>query len=172
MGIRRNLVCGSSISLAIILAPSIFLLTTRSVFASSSEIFVVKTSAGPIRGVASASGGGFAKFGDPNGGSLPEWPKFGDSETLIDVTQDGRVVHTSGGLRPVQCGLNREALRRKAARDSKETRSEAPSLGKLHVAFEWRDSSFQPAGTSVIIAPAEVFDDTVLSRTDIALNST
>jgi para-nitrobenzyl esterase len=61
----------------------------------------------------------FAKTGDPNGGSLPNWPEFGDSQTFIELTQDGRVVHTSGGLRPAQCGLNREVLRRRAAGDSK-----------------------------------------------------
>src|SRR6266496_1388074 len=60
----------------------------------------------------------FAKTGDPNGGSLPKWPEFGDSQTLIELTQDGRVQTTSGGLRPVQCDLSRELLRRRTARSS------------------------------------------------------
>jgi para-nitrobenzyl esterase len=58
----------------------------------------------------------FAKFGDPNGGSVPKWPELGDSQTLIEVTQDGRIQTSSGGLRPVQCDLSRELLRRRAPR--------------------------------------------------------
>jgi para-nitrobenzyl esterase len=61
----------------------------------------------------------FAKTGDPNGGSLPKWPEFGDSQTFVEVTQEGRVQTSSGGLRPVQCDLNREVLRHRAASDSK-----------------------------------------------------
>jgi para-nitrobenzyl esterase len=61
----------------------------------------------------------FAKTGDPNGRSLPEWPELGASQTFVELTQDGRVVQTSGGLRPAECGLNREVLRHRAASDIK-----------------------------------------------------
>ncbi len=52
----------------------------------------------------------FAKTGDPNGGSLPDWPELGASQTFIELTQDGRVLVRSGGLRRAQCDLNREIL--------------------------------------------------------------
>jgi para-nitrobenzyl esterase len=52
----------------------------------------------------------FAKSGNPNGGSLPEWPEFGDSQTFIELTQDGRVLASAGGLRRAQCDFSREIL--------------------------------------------------------------
>ena len=52
----------------------------------------------------------FAKAGNPNGGSLPEWPEFGASQTFIRLTEDGRVLVSSGGLRRAQCDLSREIL--------------------------------------------------------------
>jgi para-nitrobenzyl esterase len=60
---------------------------------------------------------GFAKRGNPNASSLPEWPEFGDSQNFIQITGDGRVLETSGGLRRPQCDLYREILHRRMAHD-------------------------------------------------------
>jgi len=57
----------------------------------------------------------FAKTGNPNGGSLPNWREFGESESYIAFTQDGRVVSIPGGLRRAQCDLHREVLMRHMA---------------------------------------------------------
>src|SRR6266498_2645929 len=48
---------GPAVFLAVTLASAIFLWTTQSAFASGNETFVVKTSAGQIRGIARVSGG-------------------------------------------------------------------------------------------------------------------
>jgi para-nitrobenzyl esterase len=58
----------------------------------------------------------FAKTGDPNGTSSPLWPEFGSSQSYIEITQDGRLVTASGGLRHAQCELSRDIL--KAQRSS------------------------------------------------------
>ena len=55
----------------------------------------------------------FAKTGNPNGGSLPDWPEFGASQTFIELTEDGHVLVRSGGLRRDQCDLSREILHRR-----------------------------------------------------------
>lgn len=52
----------------------------------------------------------FAKTGNPNGASLPHWPEFGNSQNYISITQDGKIVVNSGGLRRQQCDLGREIL--------------------------------------------------------------
>jgi para-nitrobenzyl esterase len=52
----------------------------------------------------------FAKTGNPNAGTAPEWPEFGKSQTYIEFTQDGRVVK-SEGLRKRQCDFYREVLK-------------------------------------------------------------
>ncbi|HKR85180.1 MAG TPA: carboxylesterase family protein [Terriglobales bacterium] len=53
----------------------------------------------------------FAKTGDPSSGSDREWPEFGDAQRFVSITQDGRLVVNSGGLRRQQCDLSREILR-------------------------------------------------------------
>ncbi len=57
----------------------------------------------------------FAKRGNPNGDTVPNWPEFDGSQTFIEFTQDGRVVTTSGGLRRPQCDLLREVLKQRTA---------------------------------------------------------
>jgi len=51
----------------------------------------------------------FAKTGNPNGGSLPEWPVMGGSQQYIQFTQEGQ-VRTAAGLRAAQCSVFREFL--------------------------------------------------------------
>ena len=53
----------------------------------------------------------FAKTGNPNATSLPDWPEFGSAQTLIEFTQDGRVLPNSNGLRRPQCELYRRVIR-------------------------------------------------------------
>jgi para-nitrobenzyl esterase len=55
----------------------------------------------------------FARTGNPNGGTLPNWPVFDRSQSFVEFTQDGRVVANSGGLRHPQCDLVHEALKRR-----------------------------------------------------------
>jgi para-nitrobenzyl esterase len=55
----------------------------------------------------------FAKTGNPNGGTLPNWPEFNGSQAYIVFTQDGRVVPTSGGLRRPPCDLLRDVLKQR-----------------------------------------------------------
>jgi para-nitrobenzyl esterase len=55
----------------------------------------------------------FAKTGNPNGGTLPNWPEFNGSQAYIAFTQDGRVVPTSGGLRRPPCDLLRDVLKQR-----------------------------------------------------------
>ena len=52
----------------------------------------------------------FAKTGNPNSRTAPNWPELDNSQTLIQFTQDGRVVAKAGGLRRPQCDLYREWL--------------------------------------------------------------
>ncbi len=52
----------------------------------------------------------FAKKGNPNGGTLPNWPEFGNSQTFLEFSQDGHTVVNSGLRRP-QCDLYREVLK-------------------------------------------------------------
>jgi para-nitrobenzyl esterase len=52
----------------------------------------------------------FARTGNPNGGSLPNWPEFGSSQTFIRFKQDGSVMKLQG-LRQTQCDLHREVLK-------------------------------------------------------------
>jgi len=52
----------------------------------------------------------FAKTGDPSGGQLPAWPRFGLTQSFIRFTQDGNVV-ASTGLRQQQCDLFRQLLK-------------------------------------------------------------
>lgn len=52
----------------------------------------------------------FARTGDPKGASIPNWPEFGKSQSYISITQDGKIVPHSGGLRPQQCELYRNIL--------------------------------------------------------------
>jgi para-nitrobenzyl esterase len=55
----------------------------------------------------------FAKTGNPNGGTLPNWPELGDTQTFLEFTQDARTAVKSGGLRRAQCDLYREVLKRR-----------------------------------------------------------
>jgi len=52
----------------------------------------------------------FARSGDPNGASVPNWPEFSKSQNYISITQDGTIVPHAGGLRPQQCELYRNIL--------------------------------------------------------------
>ena len=52
----------------------------------------------------------FARTGDPNGNSLPQWPDFSSSQNYISITQDGQIVAHAGGLRRQQCDLGRQIL--------------------------------------------------------------
>jgi len=54
----------------------------------------------------------FAKTGDPSGGQLPAWPRFGLTQSFIRFTQDGNVV-ASTGLRQQQCDLFRKLLKQR-----------------------------------------------------------
>ncbi len=54
----------------------------------------------------------FAKTGNPNSGTVPEWPKFGGSQSFIRFTQEGGVTVNSG-LRRAQCELFREVLKQR-----------------------------------------------------------
>jgi para-nitrobenzyl esterase len=54
----------------------------------------------------------FAKTGDPNGGSLPKWPKFDPAaRPYMDLTAQGPAV--SEGLRREACDLFIENIKRK-----------------------------------------------------------
>lgn len=53
----------------------------------------------------------FAKTGDPSLSPSRDWPEFGDAQRFVSITQDGRVIVNSGGLRRRQCDLGREILR-------------------------------------------------------------
>jgi para-nitrobenzyl esterase len=57
----------------------------------------------------------FARTGDPNGNALPEWPEFDGAHAYIEFTEEAQVVAKSGGLRPAQCDLYRENLKRRMA---------------------------------------------------------
>jgi para-nitrobenzyl esterase len=54
----------------------------------------------------------FARTGNPNGGTLPNWPEFGSAQNFIRFTQDSRVVNSQGLRRP-QCDLLREVLKQR-----------------------------------------------------------
>jgi para-nitrobenzyl esterase len=49
----------------------------------------------------------FAKTGNPNGPSLPNWPQQDDTGTYIQFQQDGS-VEQAAGLRSMQCNIYRE----------------------------------------------------------------
>jgi para-nitrobenzyl esterase len=51
----------------------------------------------------------FAKTGNPNSATLPEWPQLGAARSYIQFSQDGKTV-TATGLRSRQCGVYREML--------------------------------------------------------------
>jgi para-nitrobenzyl esterase len=53
----------------------------------------------------------FAKAGNPNGPTVPNWAEFGASQTYVQFTQEGRVVTVPAGLRSPQCDLYREVLK-------------------------------------------------------------
>ncbi len=52
----------------------------------------------------------FAKTGNPNGPTQPQWPEFDKSQTYIQFTQEGE-VKKSQSLRGSQCNLYREVLK-------------------------------------------------------------
>ncbi|HSS95698.1 MAG TPA: carboxylesterase family protein [Terriglobales bacterium] len=54
----------------------------------------------------------FARTGDPNGGSLPKWPEFSDTESFVSITQDGQ-VEAKTKLRAPQCDLYRDNIKRR-----------------------------------------------------------
>lgn len=51
----------------------------------------------------------FAKRGDPNGASVPEWPRFDATGKYIRFKESGRVV-VAEGLRRAECKVYREVL--------------------------------------------------------------
>jgi para-nitrobenzyl esterase len=54
----------------------------------------------------------FAKSGNPNGGSLPRWPKFDPAaRAYLDLTANGPVARE--GLRPEACQLFIDNISRK-----------------------------------------------------------
>jgi para-nitrobenzyl esterase len=55
----------------------------------------------------------FARNGNPNAGTLPNWPEFGSSQTFIKFTQDGHAIASSEPLRRPQCDLYREVLKQR-----------------------------------------------------------
>jgi para-nitrobenzyl esterase len=55
----------------------------------------------------------FAKTGNPNGSTVPNWPEFGTSQTYVQFTQEGRVVTVPAALRGPQCDLYREVLKQR-----------------------------------------------------------
>jgi para-nitrobenzyl esterase len=57
----------------------------------------------------------FARTGNPNGGTLPEWPRFDQTQSFIAFTQDGKVVANSA-LRRQQCDLLRDVLKQQMSR--------------------------------------------------------
>jgi para-nitrobenzyl esterase len=58
----------------------------------------------------------FAKTGNPNGGSLSNWPIFGQSQAFIKFTPEGKVA-SGEGLRRAQCDLLRDVLKLRMSRD-------------------------------------------------------
>jgi para-nitrobenzyl esterase len=78
----------------------------------------------------------FAKTGNPNDGTLANWPGFDQSQTFIEFAQDGRVVANSKGLRRPQCDLFREVLKRRMNMQMKKAAQlERPFLETLLVWF-------------------------------------
>ena len=57
----------------------------------------------------------FAKTGNPNSPSIPNWPRFDSSQTFIRFTQEGSVSPRAGGLRRPQCDMFRELLKARMA---------------------------------------------------------
>jgi para-nitrobenzyl esterase len=55
----------------------------------------------------------FAKTGNPNGPTVPNWAEFGSTQTYVQFTQEGRVVTVHTGLRSPQCDLYREVLKQR-----------------------------------------------------------
>ena len=55
----------------------------------------------------------FAKTGNPNGPTVPNWAEFGSTQTYVQFTQEGRVVTVPTGLRSPQCDLYREVLKQR-----------------------------------------------------------
>jgi len=58
----------------------------------------------------------FAKTGNPNGGSLPQWPKVDAKRSYLEFTADGPVVKT--GLRRSACELFQQKLEQDIARSN------------------------------------------------------
>jgi para-nitrobenzyl esterase len=54
----------------------------------------------------------FARTGDPNSGTLPKWPEFGDAQSFVSITQDGR-IEAKEKLRGPQCDLYRDNIKRR-----------------------------------------------------------
>lgn len=55
----------------------------------------------------------FAKTGNPNGSTVPNWAEFDTKKTYIQFTQEGRMVTVPTGLRSPQCDLYREVLKQR-----------------------------------------------------------
>jgi para-nitrobenzyl esterase len=58
----------------------------------------------------------FAKTGNPNGGTLPNWPEFDGTQAFLEFTQEGTAVANSGPLRKSQCDLYREILKERMSK--------------------------------------------------------
>jgi para-nitrobenzyl esterase len=58
----------------------------------------------------------FAKTGNPNGGTLPNWPEFDGTQSFLEFTQEGTAVANPVALRKPQCDLYREILKERMSK--------------------------------------------------------
>jgi para-nitrobenzyl esterase len=58
----------------------------------------------------------FAKTGNPNGGTLTNWPEFDGTQSYLEFTQEGLAVANSSALRKPQCDLYRQILKERVSK--------------------------------------------------------